>query len=259
MPNNCVNKTAYKSWELEAYADGEDLPHVAAHLATCAACTEEYQQLATLGAQIGSKLYRFDCPVPEDLRSYYWQELVASAQAKIQTHITHCIHCTGELERISTFVQADAAAEEKISLKESTDAAVQKLRQQLRDLVDKVDIAVATLVTPLSPQTVGVTLRGAHKESSMLLFEAANTDISITLQPESDQSWKVAGQVLIDTAIVSGEFKLIAEDKESAQNVISERVDETGNFAATSVPSGIYQLIFHLNNSAIVIPNLTIE
>jgi len=40
MPNNCINKTAYKSWELEAYVDGEDLPHVATHLASCAACTD---------------------------------------------------------------------------------------------------------------------------------------------------------------------------------------------------------------------------
>jgi len=156
-------------------------------------------------------------------------------------------------------MQADAVTEQQNTLKESADTAVQKLRQQLQDLIDKVDIAVATLVTPLSPQTAGVALRGARKESSMLLFEVANTDISITLQPENDQAWKVAGQVMMDAAIVSGEFKLIAENSEIAENAITEHIDETGNFVATNVPSGIYQLLFHLNNSAIVIPNLTIK
>lgn len=246
----------FQPWELEAHFDGEAMPHLAEFLARNSAALAELKQEQVRMVQIRTALYRFDCPAPETLQAYHWGELDDSARRRLATHLQECPPCNTELAAFAAFMAEPVTAP---TTQATLDPAQPGIRQQLQELLAQVRIVVATLVTPTGPPLVGVALRGdpsLSASSPMLLFEADDTDVSVTAYKLVDGAYRVDGQVLTPAPLTSARYVLTSANPD-ADPVIGD-VSSTGSFGVARLHGGLYQLVIKLPDRAIVVPNLTL-
>lgn len=248
----------FEAWELEAYADGVEMPHVAAffnqHPETRNVWEKEQRQIA----RVQAALYRFDCPSPLTLQDYYWKTLAQTELQQFEAHLQICPHCTAELAELQNFLAVDTA-----TATPQTPRFLQNLHEQAQTLLDQVQIVVATLVTPLTPQLAGVALRSDQprpmpnaEQQTTLLFTAGETDISLLVQKDLQGTRRLAGQIFASQPAMTGVCKLIAANPNL--DPIEASVDDTGSFIMQQLPPGNYQLVAALPEQQIVIPNLVI-
>lgn len=245
----------FEPWEVEAYLDGEDLPHLAEFLARNPVAAATLRREQVQNRRLHSLLYRFDCPSPATLQAYDWQELQPSVHQAVANHLPHCPQCRAELAALHAF----AGERLPVTTTQSVPAQPGWL-EQLQGLVAQVRLVVATLVTPGGPPLAGVALRSAAMPAALptqLLFEADNTDVSLLIQPQADGAYRIDGQLFAPTPLADTHYTLTSAVLE-AQPLTGE-VTATGAFTLTHLPVGVYQLIVKLPDRAIVVPNLTLS
>lgn len=245
----------FQPWELEAYLDGEELPHLAEFLAHHPSALAALQQEQAHSNRLRRILYRFDCPPPETLHAYHWDELNRDARRQVELHLHQCPQCSAELADLQAFVGEPLTA---ANSQETVAPTQVGLVEQLQEWIDQVRVVVATLVTPGGPQFAGVALRNEPTAATApvtLLFEADDADVSLIAHKQLDGAYQVDGQ-LFATASLS-DIRYVLTSAKAASPALTGKVDTTGRFVIPRVAAGAYQLVIQLPDRAIVIPNLT--
>ena len=220
-------------------------------------------------------LYRFDCPAPEALRDYYWDDLATGDRAQLERHLATCLHCTDDLAELQTLMAVDditaaitVDADDGVAHRTFDPSGfVDDITEQIQRAAEQIRYVIATLVAPTAPAMASIALRSA-KTTPMLLsedvasltFEAEDTTISLILQHEPDGSLRLAGQVLALDEIGNGMVKLTPEDDRKVDNskVVEVPINEIGNFFLQQLQSGNFQLTVFLDATTIIIPRLRI-
>ncbi|CAN5778950.1 hypothetical protein BH10CHL1_BH10CHL1_23640 [soil metagenome] len=255
----------FQAWELEAYADGEALPHVAAFFEANPAIKATWLHQRKLEADLNSILYRFDCPAPATLQAYYWRELPTTESKLFENHLQQCPHCTAEMVSLQAFMlETPTTMPVEPALRPGPqNALTQNLLRRAKEFADQMRLGIAYLVTPISPQFATVALRGAPiptlqgDAQTSLLFETEETDISLLVQKEQTGRLRLAGQLFTTELPANAFCKLVPANLEDAP--IQAKVDDTGNFVVNQLQPGAYQLIILLEQQSIVVPNLILE
>ncbi|MBN1139791.1 MAG: hypothetical protein JXM73_24685 [Anaerolineae bacterium] len=266
---NCIDPGAIQAWELDAYADGQNLPHVAAHLAQCPACRARLEADRAFEARVQDALYRFDCPSPDLLRAYSWGDLPAGQQKQLQGHLAQCPRCADELAEIT---KALYPADTRRSVDESVGwrASASTLLARAGQAAAQAGVAIAQLVSRLSsgppaPRLVPV-WRGQAGET--LLFEADEVAVSINLEQDRTGAYALSGQVLSasadllpqDYARLTGyEGANALQPADAAYSAAEAKIDINGVFIFPNLRPGAYQLVLSLADRRIVIPSLVLE
>lgn len=251
----------FPAWEVEALADGIPMPHITAFLEAHPAAKQAWQQQQQSSAQLEAALYRFDCPEPDRLRAYQWNELSPTEGHALRAHLAHCPDCTEELALLQTFVKTAQQAEATATV--TPESLRVTLGEQLQRLADELRLVVAHLVTPLTPQTGGAALRADVTATAVesgpehsLLFEADETDISLLIHPQKGRQLRLSGQIFTATTTVQGECKLITE--RATDTPLLAAIDETGTFVFENILPGTYQLTIALSDQFILIPQVAV-
>lgn len=248
----------FAAWELEAYADGVEIPHLAQflaeHPAEAAAWQRQQQELAPLQ----TALYRFDCPTPDQLQDYHWQQLSAGEQAHVQGHVQHCPHCQAELSELRSFLAPPKPVK---STQPAVAEAARGWEAQLQGALEQFRLVVANLLTPPTPQLAGVALRGDSDPASSatpqsLFFEAEETAISLLIQKEITGTLLLSGQLLTIQTSSRSTVKLIPQALDTTPTAVE--ADAIGNFTFPQLHPGSYQLQITLEDQLIVIPTFRI-
>lgn len=250
----------FEPWELEAFAEGVDMPDVAAFTkknpAIWAAWLTKYQQ----AEQRYITLQRFDCPSPDTLRDYYWDELTSTEYQRITAHLQTCFSCTKELQSLT-----DSLAEQTLAPPKTLASMLPafNLGERFQEFSEQMRLLVAELVTPLNPLLVSSALRsdstsGLDRERpTTLIFEAEEIDISLVIQKENDDRLTVSGQIL--TPVDGSTCKLKITNVDAAIDEQQLFVDKIGAFQVNHLRPGKYRFVFLLLNTSIVIPNITLQ
>lgn len=246
---SCINPAEYEPWELEAYADGEDMPRVKFHLEKCDSCRTQLQRIKYIDSGLTASFFRFDCPPLDTLYDYHQNDIAASERASIKLHLDLCPHCVEESQRIREFDQIENVApvqNEAISL-------LDRLTERVEDVSQNVSITIASLFTPQNSAGAAPAFRG-DVQKTQLLFKAEETMISLSLDTEQRRTAEITGQVLSsDNVGEDARFRLVSADQE-----FTGAVNAAGVFTIADVQKGLYQLTLHLASQTIVIPNLSI-
>lgn len=256
MNDRATTPADFQPWELEAYLDGEDLPHVAEFLAHNPAVLAELRQTQARTGELHKTLYRFDCPDPDLLQAYHWGELDSPVRRQLEAHLQECPQCSAEVASFQAFVDEPLPAVQGQSILSTVQ---QTLREQMQALVDSVRIVVATVVTPATPQMAGVALRSephAATMSQQLLFEVEGVDISIMAHQPLKGVYRLDGQLFTATPIATATFTLTAASP--SVTAVTGAITVTGSFSAANLPPGDYHLVLNLADQAIVVPNLVL-
>jgi len=266
MKDEPVSLDSFAAWELEAYADGEALPHVAEFFAKQPAAWQQWRQEQQWGSALKATLHRFDCPQPEQLLAYHGRELAPPAQQQLEAHLRLCPDCTRELQHLQAFLHEASAPAESVlpvaarPIQPAQADPRQTFWEQLQVLADQVQLVVATLVPSTTLHFSGVALRSDEppllqsRRQTTLLFDAGEAAISLLLQEGSTGALRLVGQLLTPLPIGAGVSKLRAAH--TTDVLLQAPINDTGNFVLEPVQPDFYQLVLMLPEQAIIVPNL---
>jgi hypothetical protein len=246
---SCVDPGAIQEWEMDAYAEGEALPHVVEHLNRCPACRAKLGANLEFERRLRQALHRFDCPSPDLLRDYYWGYLPAEQQREVRDHLAWCPHCADELSELGEFMAAERA--------ELADSLLARARQAAA----RVGLVIAQLVSP-DPRLASA-LRGEAMD--VLLFEAGDLALSIHSEQAESGTYTLLGQVLSLPVESSAEDYVrltgYEEGEETMEAIpaVQAAIDANGDFTLSNLRPGTYQLVVSLADRRIVVPNLVLK
>lgn len=109
-----------------------------------------------------SRLYRWDCPLPDALGDYYLKLVPPSQHEVIEAHLVYCLLCRQELEAFAAFLKVDPFTSSQPLEPETKASPVQQLWTMLR--------AGVSVIGQGRLQTAGV--RGDASTPVRLAFEA---------------------------------------------------------------------------------------
>lgn len=237
----CIAPGALEDWELEAYRDGAAGPHVAAHLAECAACRRRVAEAHLLEQRLRRRTLGAHCPAPEILHAYHWDELAATERLTVEQHLVDCAPCRADLAALAAFVAPRAVP------------TWERLWDNVKQAAEQAHMAVARLLTPGAQPVLA--LRGETRQ--VLFFEADPVAISVNVEQEETGGYTLFGQVLTETPapVVGGGVRLT----QPGSTPHRADVDVHGSFIIPGLMPGVYQLIVTLPEQRVVIPLLTLE
>lgn len=252
MSKTYVTLNDFEMWELEAFADGESLPHVAAFVAHHAEAWVAWQQQNGQALPFTPLLFRFDCPTTDQLRDYLWQDLGGMQRAQIDGHLAACSHCSAELATLRQLVLTTPSTVTQVVAPQTNLA--QRLQAWWQNAADNFQLAVAQLVTP-TPGVALQPLRSEGRATAMLLYETAGVDISLMIERDGDTGHQIAGQLYTTDTVAAGTFQLWGT---TVANMNEGMIDENGTFHIAQLTAGDYQLILRLATQTVVIPTLNL-
>lgn len=259
MSQSYTTLADFEPWELEAFADGEPLPHVATFVAHHPAAWQAWLAQAEPPLPLTASLFRFDCPTLDQLRDYLWQTAPAAVTAQLDAHLPLCPHCSAELTTLRHLVLTAATkAEAPVTV---TAPVSQRLQAWWQRAVEDLQIAVAQLVTPLAPSPALPALRStpASAEASatdLRLYETVGADISLLVERSATAAAQIAGQVYTATTPTQGSYQLWTTTSPDA--VRTGVLSASGAFQLSGLTAGDYQLVIQLGEQLVVIPTLSL-
>ena len=252
MSKTYVTLNDFEMWELEAFADGESLPHVAAFVAHHAEAWVAWQQQNGQALPFTPLLFRFDCPTTDQLRDYLWQDLGGMQRAQIDGHLAACSHCSAELATLRQLVLTTPSTVTQVTAPQANLA--QRLHAWWQNAADHFQLAVAQLVTP-APGVALQALRSDTRATPILLYETAGVDISLMIKQDGGNGHQLAGQLYTADAVAAGTFQLWHA---TSATMKEGKIDENGTFHIAELTTGDYQLILRLATQTVVIPTLNL-
>jgi len=228
----CINPGEIEEGDLIAYLHGDAAPHVVEHVARCAFCAEQVEQLRMVDAQLLAVFYRDTCPAAETLADFALNRLPAAGRLRVAVHVRHCQACSEELAAVRGL-----ADEEPSSL-------LARLQEAL---------ALALVARPFAP--VAAPARGQGWQGR---FEA--NDLIVTL---SIQAGRLTGRVrrrdALPDATYSGEAWLLSETTAAEKTVPYGKIDERGRFQLTTLAAGSYALLLQIGDQNVKIEGVQVE
>ena len=249
MKQICINPGAVEDWELEAYASGEAMPHVAEHLGHCPACQNKLAAMRAEEHLLQQRLYRFDCPLPAELQDYHHRSLPRHRHRQIKQHLRDCPHCAAELKALT-----DSLA----NIPERSPALPDKERrrsEQIGQIAGQMRLLVARLLAP--DMNFSPVLRGETQD--VLLFETeGGVAISAHTEPEGDGRFSLFGQVLATEipAPLTGKAQLQARRSRTPPPLAL--LDPAGGFEFFHLLPDAYQLTILLPEQTVLVPHLVL-
>lgn len=246
----------FADWEVEAYLDGEDLPHLAAFLAANPTAMAALHAEQARAAAFHKTLYRFDCPSPLLLQTYHLGELAITVQRQVTAHLEQCPQCSAEVAALQAFVDGAVATANRPSwLTTLREELAEKAQTVVTGLRTGMNVVVAKLVTPNPPPFAALAVRGAPV-APLLLFTVDDMEITLTFQQQNSSRYAMDGQIFAATLLHNATFTLTPAEPDQAMTM--GVVSDTGTFVVNDLPAGLYQLVFTLAEQSIVIPNLLV-
>lgn len=176
--------------------------------------------MSDIERQLREKLYRFDCPDPQEIGEFQLKLLSEAASDRIRTHLQTCSHCRRELAELATYLQG--------------------LSQDLEySFAERVRIWIAERLPDASTgQNLAFGLRGDSGTAQAYDYQAGDAQITVEIQEDAHAQRTLLGLVLgID---VQGITARLWQAGEKMQTV---PIDELGNFVFTAVEPGEYEII----------------
>lgn len=230
--DQCINPSALEEGDLVAYLHGDASSQVVRHVAQCAFCAEQIEQLRMVDAQLLAAFYREACPAPEVLTDFVFNRLPATEKIRVAAHVRDCASCSKEVAGGHDLLQ-----EEPPSL-------LARLREAL---------AIALVARPVAQ--VAAFARGAGRKGR---FETAGAVITIT-----SRLGRLTGRVRWRKAVAdadrSGEAWLLSPEMETVQQALRSGIDEQGYFQFTGLSSGSYALLLQIGDQNIAVETVEIE
>ncbi len=218
MANTCVAPTEILPWQFEAALYGEADAGFLSHLARCAFCRDQLDELRQEQQRIGRFIARTDCPTPDELLAHKWKLLPAKRNEEVGTHVAHCPYCAEE--------QAHFLGPLITSTVTLNDAAT---------LRDRLSHQVAVFVARLLPQSpeLATARRGSSRPDASLtqIYAIDAKDWEVTLTASTNAlAHALSGQ-------------LLGPSPEELSNVNVSAISSTGQvFYATMDTTGWFEL-----------------
>lgn len=206
--------------QISAAIDGAAEPGVLAHLAACASCAARLAEAHAMEDRLHARLYRWDCPPPEQLAALERGRLPAGERQVLAEHVASCSSCARELADLRAFL---VAAEPPLAVQPAPTTAARTSARRF------------ALPIPRQP---GLALRGAG--AGPLMAEADGVTLFVDSQPAGTQGLALQCQLIADdSAAWAG---AVAELRQAGALVASAFVDDLGSFELAGVPPGSSEL-----------------
>jgi anti-sigma factor RsiW len=206
--------------QISTVIDGTAAPAVHAHVSQCASCAQRLAQARGMEQSLRTRLYRWDCPSPQQLADYQVRRANPSEARAIAAHLAGCVRCTEELAELQQFLAADVPLE----------------APQPAPMPPKTSPWGALFARP-QPQRPAVALRGAGP--GPLMAAVGDTTIFLDVQP-------AAGQIALQGQLVDADqdrwVGALVEIRQSGALVATAEVGDLGGFTCAALPVGATEL-----------------
>ena len=229
MNQKCINPDEIQEGDWVAYLHGEASAQVARHVARCAYCAGQIEQLRMVDAHLLAAFYRESCPGAEALADLALGRLPAPEKLRIMAHVRRCPACAAELDSVR-----DLTAEPP--------SLLDRLRQSL---------ALALDIRPkmtLSPAA----LRGSLWQGR---FETGGWIITLSVQDRA-----MTGRLRNKSAAsLRGHAWLLDREATAETPIPHSRVDEQGRFRFTGLRAGAYDLLLQIGAQDVAVGVIPVE
>jgi anti-sigma factor RsiW len=228
---DCIDPQQIKEGDLVAYLHGDASSQVAEHIARCAACAEQVEQLRVVDARLLDAFYRHTCPTPGVLADFVFEQLPAVERLRVGAHVRACELCAREVSSVR-----DLADEPPPSL-------LTRLREAL---------ALALVARPKLPAPASV--RGMEQQG--------RSEIDGWIVTFSIHAGSLTGRVRKrppDVTTISGQAWLLKGDVEQEAEIPYSDVDEKGRFHFAALVPGTYDLLLQLGERDVALEDVRVE
>jgi anti-sigma factor RsiW len=209
----CSHPPPLADEQILAMLDGDAAPQVSAHLADCASCAARLDDTRQVEQRLTGRLYRWDCPAPQQLGDYCLGLASANDADMIAQHLVLCAACSAEMEVLRAFMSANAASPVL-----APRPPARPVRPWLGDLIAR--------VLPSAPAQA-TALRGAATRS--ITAEAGHTTIILEVQPDAEGWVTLRGQLL--EADQDRWIGALVELRQTGVLATTTLIDEVGGFS----------------------------
>jgi hypothetical protein len=195
----------------------------------------------------------------ETLLGYLEGQLSAEERSQVDVHLAEpCLQCRRRLALLSTVLQSvvedRTIAPRETVLKQAVD--IPRNQPELPERKPWIRV-IAALNFDSRLQLSSAATRGASPTRQML-FTTEQLDIDLQIKPGGRQS-DLLGQMLSAQRSGGGVPAFVSLQSSAGVPLRATETDLLGKFAFRQIPSGIYDLIFDLENEEVAITGLEFE
>jgi hypothetical protein len=248
----CNSPKEIDDFLLLTYLDGEAEPEVREHVESCESCRARAKGLQRMEALVAAGLYRRSCPPADELGEYHLGLLGRKRAAEITRHLQQrCPYCRRELALLQSFL-GDLAPEPQPG---GAEAAQERLRVTVARLVRGARELLRPPQPGFEPVYAGVRGQGGAQTE----FEAGNVRVVAGAEQDADALDRVVLLGLTTGAELEGAtVRLWQRIDQDTTLVATVPLDEAGNFSASGLERGKYELMLGGSDWEIYIGELTL-
>jgi hypothetical protein len=212
-------------------------------------------------AALRARLYRFDCPTPARLQAFYTgDDACDDDRPSLLLHLRACPHCAAELEQMRAFVE-EMPQNGEVPM--AVAGWLRGLQEEVEQLARKMQLVIATALTPPRPQLAGVALRGAADGATVetparsCLYATDDVDVSILWQRNADHLQDVSIQLFEQPPASYHRIAIVAARPAAEPARLS--LHDASRTATTQLAPGRYSLVLESSERFVVIPDLLLE
>lgn len=232
VKTRCISPSEIEEGDLIAYLHGDASPQVIEHIARCAFCAGQVEQLRVVDAQLLIAFYRDACPGPEVLADFVLNRLPAADRLRVAAHVRDCSACSEEVAAVR-----DLADEDPPSL-------LARLRESL---------ALALIARPVAPSAAPARGRGWSCR-----YEADDLVVTLSVQA-SNLAGRVRRRIVLSDTDYSGEAWLLGQEMAAEAQVLRSQIDERGRFQFAAPAAGSYALLLQVGGQNVALESIRIE
>ncbi len=232
IEDRCINPSEIEEGDLIAYLHGDASSQVAGHVARCAFCAEQVEQLRMIDAQLLAAFYRDACPTAQVLADFALNRLLATEKLRVAAHVRRCSICSGEVTAV----------------RDLADEAPPSLLARLRE-----SLALALVARPIA--RVAVPARGEGWQGR---FETDDLVVTLSVQAGS-LIGRVRRRDAPSDADYSGHAWLLEEKPTAEGDFPCSEIDERGRFRFIAPPAGSYALLLQVGEQDVTLGTIWVE
>lgn len=166
--------------QISAALDDDADPVVQQHLAQCPSCTARLAEARRFEHTLKARLYRSDCPTPQELGDYHLGLTGAAEARRVAGHLEECVRCRAEVEELREFLVTGAMPR--------TSPRPEPARPAWPSLGE--------LIARVLPRAPALAARGAG--GGPLIAQADGATLILDVQPADDGQVALIGQLVTD-------------------------------------------------------------